>query len=195
MKFLIIKWLSRFEWWNKYGYRAWRDFRMPEWAKTARQQMRELTARADRNIAKAQSECPHLQGILGQGWGNLTSIVWHRLDRGGETFGVCTNCLRKFWPSDLDYKHWRGLPSGNKMSTGGQVVPIDFDLPYGGYASTPKTEGLDALSDGEIEDLFQRTREYIKNGGVSAAETELAVVVKDLAKKPRKKTPRRKASV
>src|ERR1017187_7102985 len=91
-----------------------------------RQSMRELTAPADAATKADQDNCPHLQGskALSDAPGCLSSIVWHKLDRNGLTTGICTNCLRKFVPTDSDYLQQYRRPSGNRLSCGGTPLPL-----------------------------------------------------------------------
>jgi hypothetical protein len=126
----------------------------------AREQMLAIGHKLAESIKKSQAECPHMQGsILGsEAMGNYTSIVWHGLDRGGKIFGVCTNCLREFWPSDPDYTKWRKMLCGNRMSTGG--LP-GLSLVTEAITPPPISE-LDAMSDEEIVNLFEQTRKHIK---------------------------------
>jgi len=119
---------------------------------------------------------------------DLTSIVWHVTDI-GVTVGICTNCQRQFWPKDADYLEWRKKKSFNQISAAGQRLGFNGSgsglwigsdaeqedyapcylqdelyakleeerLKYGTYAIP--AEGLDALPDKEIEDLFEGVRE------------------------------------
>lgn len=136
----------------------------------AREQMLVLNKRIANSIKKEQNLCPHMQGSspVSDFMGMLTSIVWHKLDRGGDIFGVCTNCLREFWPSDSDYKTWRKKPSGNTMSSGGNTEVVSDGRGRGASWGPPSTE-LDLLSDKEIEDLFEAVR---KNYRTSLIKSE-----------------------
>lgn len=76
----------------------------------------------ERNLQISRDNCPHMQGSnsLSDFAGQLTSIVWHRLDDGITPFGLCTNCGRQFWPDDPDYRLWMNKKSGNRISSSGQ---------------------------------------------------------------------------
>jgi ElaB/YqjD/DUF883 family membrane-anchored ribosome-binding protein len=119
-----------------------------------------------------------------------TSIVWHTLGTGAAV-GICTVCQRIFLPEDKDYAEWRAKPSFNRWSSAGtrfwpdgritqfptsQNSEEEFTPSYtqeelyqkvederksiGGYAYP--AEGLDALSDDQINKLFVGVREYRK---------------------------------
>lgn len=84
---------------------------------TLKNTVRKLQQQNSITLAKFQADCSHLQGChqLGSYASSLTSIVWHRLDTGRE-IGLCTNCGRKFDPTDKDYAFWRKSPCGNIAS-------------------------------------------------------------------------------
>jgi hypothetical protein len=104
-----------------------------------RRTMRELRERQKALKKLEQNECPHIAGSSvfseEQDVRRRTSIVWHRLDT-GETFGLCTNCGKQFWPKDVDYEVWRKKPCFNKMSAAGLVR--EHLLPS--YFSEPKSD-------------------------------------------------------
>ena len=92
--------------------------------------------------AADQATCEHLQGsnALSEFPGQLTSIAWHRLDA-GTIFGICTNCLRQFWPTDPDYVTQFRRKSGNKISAAGQrnfLIPQVPQTPAGPSIHTPQ---------------------------------------------------------
>ena len=85
-----------------------------------RQQMRATRQRLAENIKLSQSDCEHFQGSneASDFVGQLSSIVKHRLDN-GVVWGICTNCLREFWPTDVDYRKQMSRKSGNRPSQAG----------------------------------------------------------------------------
>ena len=104
-----------------------------------RDQMRETNLRIAKNIAASQASCPHMQGSneLSDFQGQLTSIVKHYTDT-GVAWGICTNCLRQFWPGQPDYMVWMAKKSGNRPSAAGRRW---FEDPAGAAeASMPKKE-------------------------------------------------------
>lgn len=123
------------------------------------QKIHKLIKRAQK---EAEDACSHKQGgsPLSDTEGELTSIVWHQLDRNGDTIGICTGCLKQFFPKDKDYDIWRKMRSGNIMSRGGQygeATVSGFTLERS--AQTLEETGLDGKSDQEINDLFERAKE------------------------------------
>ncbi len=99
----------------------WIDPRAKENDDAMRKSMREVKERIDEQIKASQSVCPHYQGSneLSEFQGSLSSIAKHRLDD-GTIIGICTNCLRQFWPGDSDYVTQLNRKSGNRMSQAGQ---------------------------------------------------------------------------
>jgi len=87
-----------------------------------RKQMKRQAEQAKQALISSQASCPHIQGCnpLSEAMSptNATSIVWHKLDT-NVVVGLCTNCLRPFWPTDSDYAQWRGKKSGNRTSASG----------------------------------------------------------------------------
>ena len=81
----------------------------------------EIEERKRKAVEADQASCQHFQGsnALSEIPGTLTSIVWHDLGN-GTIFGLCTNCLRQFWPTDPDYVTQFRRKSGNKISGAGQ---------------------------------------------------------------------------
>lgn len=130
-----------------------------------RKAMREARVEQESRIKKFQDDCSHLQGscCVSESTGNLTSIVWHGMDRGGEIVGICQNCQRVFHPSDADYQKWFEKPSGNIMSAGGGglVNPHHRSFPYAGVPTYGGTK-LDKLPDEEIKELYESTSELFK---------------------------------
>lgn len=90
------------------------------------EQTRELQERLRRTLELDRANCPHMQGsnALSEEQGTRTSIWWHRLDS-GTYWGICSNCQRQFWPSDPDYRKWRGMKSGNRASSAGERQFVD----------------------------------------------------------------------
>lgn len=90
------------------------------------EQTRALHAKLQRTLEIDRINCAHLQGsnALSEEQGTRLSIAWHRLDT-GTWWGICTNCQREFWPSDPDYRQWRGKKSGNRASQAGQRDFVD----------------------------------------------------------------------
>ena len=86
-----------------------------------RKSSRETEERKRQAVYADQKSCEHLQGsnALSEMAGQLTSIVWHDLGN-GVMFGLCTNCIRQFWPGDPDYVSQYRRKSGNKPSAAGQ---------------------------------------------------------------------------
>ena len=86
-----------------------------------RDQMREQQKRIAKSILFSQQNCPHMQGSneLSDFQGSLTSIMWHNTDV-GVWFGICSNCLREFWPNQSDYNFWFAKKCGNRRSMAGQ---------------------------------------------------------------------------
>jgi hypothetical protein len=90
-----------------------------ETEKLFRKRYKLLSARRRQAQAQDQAECLHIAGCnpLSEEFDSRgrTSIVWHSLNT-GEIVGICTNCLRYFFPSDPDYSVWRKRSSFNKIS-------------------------------------------------------------------------------
>ena len=88
--------------------------------KKSRKILRLLYKQRREYLAAEQKECSHLAGCLGEiaDYHGRTSIVWHGLNT-GEIVGICTNCFRRFFPSDPDYAVWRKRASFHKISSAG----------------------------------------------------------------------------
>lgn len=99
------------------------DPRQKENDEMFRQSSRETQERMRKQVMADQATCTHLQGSNPlsdfPSPHGLTSIVMHDLGD-GTVFGVCTNCLRQFWPSDADYGTWMRKKSGNRISAAGR---------------------------------------------------------------------------
>jgi len=106
--------------------KPWVDPRSEENDRLMREQMRETTKRIAESIKYSQSTCPHFQGSneLSDFQGALSSIVKHVLDT-GVVWGICTNCLREFWPEDQDYAKEMNRKSGNRPSQAGRRMFLD----------------------------------------------------------------------
>lgn len=88
--------------------------------KKSRKLLRLLDKKRREILAEEQRECSHLAGCHGEiidHYGR-TSIVWHGLNT-GEIIGICTNCGRRFFPSDPDYAVWRKRTSFHRISSAG----------------------------------------------------------------------------
>jgi hypothetical protein len=97
------------------------DERDVENNKMMRQQMRESQERIAQRVAYSRANCPHFQGSNENSdfQGSLSSIA--KLDLGnGVVFGICTNCLRPFWPGDPDYVQQMNRKCGNRTARAGQ---------------------------------------------------------------------------
>lgn len=94
--------------------------------KAMRESMVAQRERLQRDLEASQESCPHLQGsnALSDFSGQLTSIVYHRLDTGA-VIGICTNCLRVFKPGDKDYIQQMKRKSGNRISSAGIRMFLD----------------------------------------------------------------------
>lgn len=103
------------------------DPRQAENDELFRETSRAIEERKQAAVKADQATCPHLQGCneLSDKTGDLSSIAWHDLGN-GIIFGLCTNCIRPFWPTDPDYVSQFKRKSGNKISGAGQrrfIVP------------------------------------------------------------------------
>ena len=107
--------------------------------KMMRDQMREVNERMAKNIKASQAACQHLQGSNENSdfTGQLTSIVKHYTDAGVQ-WGICTNCLRQFWPGQHDYVVQMNRKSGNRTSMAGRRYFADPQA--AAIASMPKPE-------------------------------------------------------
>jgi len=109
-----------------------------------RAQMKDVNKRIALNIKASQANCPHFQGSneLSDFQGALTSIVKHYTDT-GVAWGICTNCLRQFWPGDPDYMKEMQRKSGNRPSAAGRRW--FSDPAAAAQASMPKKQDRDDL--------------------------------------------------
>lgn len=100
--------------------------------KAMRESMHKQAEEIKARIKASQASCQHLQGSnpLSRWTNGLTSIAQHVLDN-GVVVGICTNCLRQFWPSDPDYLLWMQKKSGNVMSEAGRryVYQPQYSVP------------------------------------------------------------------
>jgi hypothetical protein len=97
----------------------------------SRKQGRLLREKQQGITDKIQRDCSHIAGTSSGGSvpdiAGRTSIVWHRISPTDpiRDVGVCTGCLRKFFPEDGDYAFWRRQPSFSRLSIAGIEAPMN----------------------------------------------------------------------
>lgn len=150
-----------------------------ESAEAMRVEMREHKKKQDEYIREEQERCPHMKGancLSARLDNGDASIVWHRLHAKGDVIGICTNCTRKFLPTDKDYEFWRAQPTSNIPSAGGGIAPATVRAISECSEYQQDNLNLDEFNDEEVAALLEETAAFL---------TELAPNFKNMSRPER----------